>query len=85
MKLVSHSFQIILKILQENFGVVIFKNQQEDFSIKDYISDSITFIQFIVGIEDELACELPDDFLDVELLNSAKGFAEKLDCFRESM
>lgn len=81
----SQSFQVLLKILNENFGVVIFKNQQEDFSIKDYISDSITFIQFIVAIEEELSLELPDDFLDVELLSSAKGFAEKLDHFIQSL
>ena len=81
----SQSFQVLLKILNENFGVVIFRNQQEDFSIKDYISDSITFIQFIVAIEEELSLELPDDFLDVELLSSAKGFAEKLDHFIQSL
>ena len=81
----THSYQIFLKILQEHFGVVIFENEQEDFAISDYIPDSISFIQFIIAIEEEFACELSDDFLDFEILSSAKGFVEKLDFFVASL
>jgi len=81
----THTYQILLKILQENLGFVIFDDEQDDFAISDYIPDSITFIQFIIAIEEELASELPDDFLDLEILSSAKGFAEKLDFYVASL
>lgn len=81
----TESYQILLKILHENFGLVIFENEQEDFAISDYIPDSIMFIQFIIGIEEELTCELSDDFLDFDILSSAKGFAEKLEDFVASL
>ena len=80
----THTYQILLKILKEKLGFVVF-DEQEDFAINEYVSDSITFIQFIIAIEEELANELSDDFLDFEILSSAKGFAEKLDFFVASL
>lgn len=80
-----HTYQLIIKILQQNFGIFIFEDELEDFLISDYIPDSISFIQFIIAIEEEIDNKLPDDFLDFEILNSAKGFAEKLDFFVESL
>lgn len=80
----TYAYQLLLKILQENFGVFIFEDDQEDFSISDYLPDSLSFIQFIVTIEEEIGSELPDDFLNFEILSSAKGFAEKLEFFVES-
>lgn len=76
----EHTYQILLEILKENFGVVIF-DEHEDFAISDYIPDSISFIQFIVSLEEKLQRELPDDFLLFDTLTSAHGFAEKLDAF----
>ena len=81
----THSYQIVSKIMQENLGIFIFEDEQEDFAISDYIPDSIMFIQFIIALEEELGTELSDDFLDFEILNSAKGFAEKLDFFVASL
>lgn len=81
----NYTYQLLLKILQENFGIFIFEDDMEDFSISDYVFDSLSFIQFIVAIEEELGTELPDDFLDFEILGSSKGFAEKLDFFIESL
>ena len=80
-----NTYQILKKVLQENFGVFVFGDEQEDFSISDYVSDSISFIQFITAIEEELGSELSDDFLDLELLSSAKGFLEKLDFYIETL
>lgn len=77
----TQSYQILIKVLQEKLGVVIFNDEKEDFSISDYIIDSISFIQFIISIEEAIGHELSDDFLDLEILRSAKGFVEKLDCF----
>ena len=81
----SYSYQILTKILNENFGVFLFDNEQEDFPISDYIYDSIMFIQFIISIEEEIGRDLPDDFLNIEILGSAKGFVEMLDSYIESV
>lgn len=75
------TYPMILKILAENFGVVIFDSEEEDFAITDYVTDSISFIQFITLIEEEIGRELPDDFLLYDILESVIGFAEKLEEF----
>ena len=77
----SVAYQILMKVLEDSLGIVILEKEKEDFSISDYIYDSIVFIQFIVALENELKIDLSDDFLDFELLHSANGFAEKLDSF----
>ena len=80
----NSSYQMLLKILQEKFGVTFFNDEKKDFAISDYIQDSIGFITFIIAVEEEFGTELPDDFLNYELLNSAYGFIEKLDFFKET-
>lgn len=79
------TYQLLTRILDERLGFLVFNDDQDDFSISDYIMDSITFIEFIVAIEEEIKKELPDDFLDFDLLSSAKGFAEKLNYYLESI
>lgn len=79
-----NSYQMLVNILDEKLGVVFLDDEQDDFIISDYVVDSIAFIQFIIAIEEEIGIELSDDFLDFELLSSAKGFAEKLDYFVET-
>lgn len=81
----KHAYQIILKILEENLGVVIFDDEKDDFAISDYVLDSLVFMQFIIAIEKEIGEELSDDFLNYDILISAKGFAEKLDFFMTSL
>ena len=76
---------MLLKILKDKVGIIFIDNEKNDFAISDYIQNSIGYITFIVSIEEELGTELPDDFLDFELLASAKGFWEKLDYFMESI
>ena len=76
---------IIINVLNKSFGIFIFGDEHDDFSLSDYISDSLAFIQFIIAIEEEIDKELPDDFLNYEILESAKGFAEKLDSFINSI
>lgn len=80
----SCTYNMLIKILMDDFGVVIFNEENEDFAITDYIIDSISFMQFVISIEESIHKNLPDDFLDYNLLSSIKGFAEKLDCFLES-
>ena len=69
-------YDVICDVL-DDMGFVVME-RGEDFDINDYIADSIMFISFIVGIENKLNTCLTDDYLSVDLLKSAKGFANKL-------
>lgn len=62
----------------ENMGFVVFDKNDEDFDIRDYIIDSIQFMQFIVSLEEEIGIELPDDFLLYEILSSAQGLSNAI-------
>lgn len=72
-------YKMIVRIMQDQFGIVIIDENVEDFAISDYLSDSISFIEFISCLENEIGIELPDDFLVFETLSSARGFSTKLD------
>lgn len=72
---------MLVSILADRLGFVILSDVQSDFALSDYITDSLLFIQLIVVIEEEIGSQLSDDFLNYEILSSAKGFAEKLNCF----
>lgn len=78
------SYRMLIKILQQHFGIVILNEEQYDFRIDEYIIDSVAFIEFIVAIEQEIESQLPDDFLNFELLSSAKGFSEKLEAYMDN-
>jgi len=78
------AYQLLLHVFEEKLGLIVPIDEQDDFSLSDYIVDSIAYIQFIVAIEEELGIVLPDDFIDIDILDSSKGFAEKLDCFLNS-
>lgn len=70
---------LIISIL-ENMGFVLLEDDM-DFDIRNYISDSIQFMEFIVNIEESLQVELDDEFLDYDLLASLKAFANKVQDF----
>lgn len=79
----NDTYNIVLKVLEEKMGIVVLDNQN-DFTLSDYITDSMNFILFIVSLEETLGVELPDDFLDNEIMGSAVGFSEKLSSFLSS-
>ena len=79
------TYKMIINILVEKLGFVILDDEQDDFAISEFITDSLEFIKFIIAIEEELGRELPDDFLLFDILSSAKGLAEKLDYYLESL
>lgn len=74
-------YKQLISILNE-MGYCIFE-KDEDFDIRDYILDSLQFMEFIVRIEDVIEQELSDDFLNYELLLSATAFAKKIECYLE--
>ena len=77
-------YEMLIEILKVEFGVVIIDDSKGDFAINDYIYDSIEFMKLIILIEEKLKMELSDDFLNFEILGSAKGFSKKLDYYIES-
>ncbi len=79
------TYQMIKKIMSDRFGTVFFDEDSDDFAINDFLGDSLMFMQFIIAIEEEIGIELTDDFLNYDILNSAMGFAEKLDFYMESI
>lgn len=76
----TETYEKICRILQE-MGFIFFEDVESDFAISDYIGDSLSFIEFIVNIEETFELELSDDFLQYDLLDSAFGFASKLDAY----
>ena len=44
----------------------------------DYIPESITFINIVIGIEEILDIELPDAFLSIQNLGNTMNLAERL-------
>lgn len=59
-------------------GIFVDCNEDEDVNLSEYVEDSITFVQFIVEIEDQLEINIPDELLSLSLLDSLCGFAEML-------
>lgn len=68
----------ILSTLEE-LGIIVEEDTSNDFSLYEYLSDSLMFISFIVALEDKLGIEIPDDYLSFEYLESINGFANLLD------
>lgn len=75
--------EILINIL-EDMGFFVL-DQEQDFDIRDHISDSIQFMDFIVRIEDKLQIELSDDFLDYDLLLSSVALANKIEIYKDSL
>ena len=67
----------ILNILEDN-GIFIAQDNiqgENDIDLREYITDSIQFIGFIVEIEKELNMEFPDESLLYEKIASLNGFS----------
>lgn len=62
----------------ENLGIVI-DQDQEDIDLSSMEIDSITFVSFIVALEERFGIQFPDEFLTMETMNSLNGFANLID------
>lgn len=49
-----------------------------DVNLQEYITDSMSFISFIIILEEKLGIELPDDLLLYDSIRSMKAFALQL-------
>lgn len=52
----------------KNIG--IFVDEAGDFKIQEYIDDSITFLTFIIELEQKFGIEIPDSYLTMNELNT---------------
>lgn len=52
----------------KNIG--IFVDEAGDFEIQEYIDDSITFLTFIIELEQMFGIEIPDSYLTMNELNT---------------
>ncbi len=65
----------VLDILDINGIFVDQKKVENDIDLREYITDSIQFISFIVEIEKELNMEFPEEFLLFDKIASLNGFS----------
>lgn len=57
----------------ENLGIII-DTSEEDTDLLSMEIDSITFITFIIALEERFDIEVPDEHLTMEVLRSLNGF-----------
>jgi acyl carrier protein len=63
----------------ENAGIVLdSKASAEEVDLREYISDSLEFISFIVELENELGIEIPTEMLLFDNLASISSFSYML-------
>ncbi len=65
--------QIVIEEL-ENLGIIL-DDLENDVDLLSMEIDSITFISFIVALEERLAIRFPDEYLTMEVMNSLNGFS----------
>lgn len=58
----------------ENLGIII-DHSEEDVDLLSMEIDSITFITFIVTLEERFKIQCPDEYLTMEVMNSLNGFS----------
>ena len=54
------------------------KNSDDDIDLTEYIMDSLQFISFVTGLEEQLGIEIPDEYLNPKSIQSSKAFIEIL-------
>lgn len=65
--------EIIILLHEEGFEI---DYSGTDLDLRDYISDSIQFISFIVDIENKFEIEFPDEYLLYNSISSLHSFSE---------
>lgn len=69
----------ILEILDSNGIYIDVENIENDIDLREYVTDSIQFISFIVEIEKQLEIEFPDEVLLYDKISSLNGFVNIID------
>jgi len=66
----------ILALLEESGSAI---ENCDDIDLREYVSDSLGFINLIICIEEEFCIELPDEALQYNKLSSINGFSNYLE------
>lgn len=59
-----------VKNIMEEIGLDVSDIGNDDVDLSEYIVDSLMFINFVVEIENTFNVDLPDEYLDVDVLKS---------------
>lgn len=59
----------------ENLGIII-DDSESDVDLLSIEIDSITFISFIVALEDRFDIIFPDEYLTMDVMRSLNGFSD---------
>lgn len=59
----------------ENLGIII-DDSESDVDLLSIEIDSITFISFIVALEDRFDIIFPDEYLTMDVMSSLNGFSD---------
>ena len=63
----------------ESIGIIPY-NDIENFLLKDFIEDSITFISLIVELEQKFEIEIPDEYLIFDALKTFDDVVNMIEC-----
>lgn len=61
----------------DEVGIII-DSTQEDFDLQEYIIDSLSFIAFIVSLEQRFGIEIPDEMLLITKMHSFAAYCEAM-------
>lgn len=64
----------VVKNCLEESGIFTYNDEIRDDDLMNYDMDSLTFVNFIVTLEEHLGVCIPDDFLHIDVLQSLDGF-----------
>ena len=58
------------KVIECMRNIGIYMDEEDDFELQDYIDDSVSFITFIVELEQQFAIEIPDSYLTMDSMST---------------
>lgn len=64
---------VVITSLAEN-GVHILEKEYIDVDLREYEIDSISFVSFIISLEEHLNISIPEEYLHIDVLQSLDGF-----------
>jgi acyl carrier protein len=60
-------------------GIVV---EKDNFYIKDYIEDSVTYVTFIVELEQKFGVEITDEYLGTKALETMQDIVNMIECIK---
>ena len=65
-----------IKMILEDIGIEINIDEKNynDIDLTEYIEDSMDFMGFMMGVEEEFEIDIPDECMSLEAIKSLNGF-----------